>query len=173
MDCQIRKWNMADKACLSAMLNNKKILDNLRDGLPYPYTLADAEAFIAAMLAADQNKIFPFAIAIHDRAVGSICGFRRNNIYAHSAEIGYYIDESYWGQGLATSAIRQICQFIFQTTDIIRIFAETFANNSASCRALEKAGFQWEGTLHSAACKNGKLLDIKIYAALHPSRLKF
>ena len=46
--------------------------------------------------------------------------------------------------------------------DIIRIYAEPFAYNAASCRVLEKAGFQYEGTLRSNAVKNGKVIDISI-----------
>ena len=38
MNCEIRKWNLADAADLAASLSNKKVQDNLRDGLPYPYT---------------------------------------------------------------------------------------------------------------------------------------
>ncbi len=41
---------------------------------------------------------------------------------------------------------------------------EPFAGNVASCHVLEKAGFQFEGTLHRNAVKNGKVLDMKMYA---------
>ena len=53
---------------------------------------------------------------------------------------------------------------MFEKTDIIRIFAEPFAHNIASCRALEKAGFQYEGTLKSNAVKCGSIVDMKMYA---------
>ena len=49
-NCIIRTWKIEDKYNLSALLNNKNILNNLRDGLPYPYTVKDAEEFITAML---------------------------------------------------------------------------------------------------------------------------
>lgn len=49
-------------------------------------------------------------------------------------------------------------------TDIIRIFAEPFAYNTASCRVLEKAGFPMEGLLRSNAVKNGRVQDMKMYA---------
>ena len=56
MDISIRKWRREDSADLAKVLNNKKILDNLRDGLPFPYTEKDAEEFSEAMLAADPEK---------------------------------------------------------------------------------------------------------------------
>ena len=85
MECSIRKWNIKDAANLAEMLNNKKILDNLRDGLPYPYTAKDAEEYINAMLSADQEKTFAFAITLEDRAIGSIGAFRCENIHFRTA----------------------------------------------------------------------------------------
>ena len=38
MTCKIRKWKLSDAKDLAMTLSNKKIQDNLRDGLPYPYT---------------------------------------------------------------------------------------------------------------------------------------
>lgn len=57
-------------------------------------------------------------------------------------------------------------EYVFDSSDIIRIYAEPFAHNSASCRVLEKAGFQYEGTLRSNAVKNGKVIDMKMYSLL-------
>ena len=38
MKCSIRKWKLSDAKDLAAAISNKKVQDNLRDGLPYPYT---------------------------------------------------------------------------------------------------------------------------------------
>lgn len=164
MNCIIREWKIEDKHKLSELLNNKKIQNNLRDGLPYPYTADDAEEYIVSMLSADKTKTFAFAITVNDIAIGSIGVFRCGNIHSRTAEMGYYVGEPYWGKGFATSAVKQTCKYIFDNTDIIRIFAEPFAYNTASCHVLEKAGFQFEGTLHSNAVKNGKIIDMKMYA---------
>ncbi len=43
MTTEIRAWRIDDAPALAENLNNKKIHDNLRDGLPYPYTEKDAE----------------------------------------------------------------------------------------------------------------------------------
>lgn len=166
MECRIRQWKIEDAADLVKMLNNKNILNNLRDGLPYPYTRKDAEEYITAMLNANQTKTFAFAITVDDKAVGSIGVFRCDNIHFRTAEMGYYIGEPYWGNGMGTDAVKQICSYVFEHTDIIRIFAEPFAYNTASCRVLEKAGFQLEGILRSNAIINGKVLDMKMYSLI-------
>lgn len=166
MTCKIRKWEPADAKPLSAAICNKKVQDNLRDGLPYPYTERDAAEFIAAMLSADENDIFSFAITAEGKVVGSISASRQQNIYRQTAELGYYIAEEYWGKGIATQAVGQICRYVFDKSDIIRIYAQPFAHNAASCRVLEKAGFKYEGTLRNNAVKNGRVLDMKIYSLL-------
>ena len=166
MNLSIRKWRIDDKSDLAINLNNLKVLNNLRDGVPYPYTERDAEEFIRTMLSENIDSTFSFAITLDGKVIGSIGVFRQNNIHFRTAEIGYYIGESYWGNGYATSAIKQVCEYVFENTDIIRIFAEPFANNKASCRALEKAGFQYEGTLKSNAVKCGSIVDMKMYALI-------
>ena len=166
MKCRIRKWELSDAKDLAAALSNRKVQDNLRDGLPYPYTEQDGKEFISAMLSADENETFAFAITVNNMVIGSIGIFRQGNIHSQTAELGYYIAEEYWGKGIMTEAVKQICEYVFANSDIIRIYAEPFAYNIASCRALEKAGFQYEGTLRSNAVKNGKVIDMKMYSLL-------
>ena len=164
MESILRKWRMEDKYALAALLNDRAVLDNLRDGIPFPYTVRDAEAFIAAMLAADREKTFAFAIVENDVVIGSIALYRGVNVHFRTAELGYYLGRAFWGRGYATRAVRQACSRVFADTDILRIYAEPFARNAASCRVLEKAGFQLEGTLRKNAVKNGEVLDMKLYA---------
>ena len=166
MKCRIRKWKLSDAKDLAAALSNKKVQDNLRDGLPYPYTEQDGKEFISAMLSADENETFAFAITVDDMVIGSIGIFRQGNIHRQTAELGYYIAEEYWGKGIMAEAVKQICEYVFGNSDIIRIYAEPFAYNIASCRVLEKAGFQYEGTLRSNAVKNSKVIDMKMYSLL-------
>ena len=163
---KIRKWKESDAKALARLLNNKKIMDNLRDGLPFPYTEKDALYFINLCLNADKNEQFNFAITYNGEVVGSIGATRQPNIHCRTAELGYYIGEEFWNKGIATEAVRQICNYVFEKTDIIRIYAEPFARNNASCKVLEKAGFVCEGTLRSNALKNGLTEDMKMYSLI-------
>lgn len=172
MTCKIRKWKLSDAKDLAAALSNRKVQDNLRDGLPYPYTEQDGVDYISAMLSADENETFAFAVTIDDKVVGSIGIFRQDNIHRQTAELGYYIGERHWGKGIMTEAVTQICDYVFEKSDIMRIYAEPFAYNTASCRVLEKAGFQYEGTLRSNAVKNGKVIDMRMYSLLK-TEIKF
>ena len=166
MNCIIRKWKLTDAKDIAVALSNKKIQDNLRDGLPYPYSEQDGIDFISSMLSANEDETFAFAITLDDKTIGSIGVFRQQNIHRQTAEMGYYIAEEYWGKGIMTDAIKQICEYVFKNSDILRIYAEPFAYNTGSCRVLEKAGFQYEGTLRNNAVKNGKVIDMKMYSLL-------
>ena len=148
MQCEIRSWQLSDAKKLAQMLNNKNILDNLRDGLPYPYTETDGKEYITGELA------------------GSVGVFRQSNIHNKTAELGYYIAEEFWNKGIATQAVKFACAKVFESSDILRIYAEPFARNKASCKVLEKAGFVCEGTLRANAVKNGVVEDMKMYALL-------
>jgi RimJ/RimL family protein N-acetyltransferase len=83
-----------------------------------------------------------------------------------SAELGYWLGEEYWGRGIASAAIRRICEYGFSDLDLVRIFALPMGHNSASQRVLEKAGFVREGILRNACVKDGKILDEIMYAKI-------
>ena len=166
MIVKIRKWELSDAKDLALALSNKEIQNNLRDGLPYPYTEQDGKDYISAMLSANKNETFAFAVTADNKVIGSIGVFRQENIHKRTAELGYYIAQEYWGKGIMTEAVKQICAYVFGSSDIIHIYAEPFAHNNESCRVLEKAGFQYEGTLRSNAVKNGKVIDMIMYSLL-------
>lgn len=164
MNVRIREWKTEDAKSLAAALSNEKVLNNLRDGLPFPYTEKDALDYINAMRNADPSSTFAYAIDIDGTAVGSVAAFRQSNIHFRTAELGYYLAEEYWGKGVMTEAVKKLCETIFTQTDIIRIYAEPFVCNIGSRRVLEKSGFQLEGVMKHNALKNGKVLDMAMYA---------
>ncbi len=159
-------WQSKDAAALAAILNNPKVLQNLRDGIPYPYTEADAAEYIRAMRAADPKSTFAFAVCADDTVVGNIGAFRGENIHFRTAELGYYLGENYWGKGIMTAAVRLLCAKLFRETDLCCIYAEPFEENDASRRVLEKAGFRQEGILRHNAVKDGIMRNMALYALL-------
>ena len=160
---------MTDASDLALVISNKHIQDNLRDGLPYPYTEKNGIEYISSVLSANENDTFAFAIVVDNKVIGRMSDCHHKTIHRHTAELGYYIAEEYWGKGIMVEAVKQICDYIFHNSDILRIYAEPFSYNTASCRVLEKAGFQYEGTLKSNAVKSGKVIDMKMYARIKES----
>ena len=163
MNCKLEKLELKFAAELAKAAGDRRVQDNLRDGLPYPYTEEHARAFIKAVDGADD---WIFAITVDGEFAGCISATRQANIHCRTAEIGYYVTPELWGRGIATRAIELLSEFIFANTDIVRLYAEPFARNAASCRALEKAGFQLEGILRKNAFKNGVFEDMKMYSKI-------
>ncbi len=90
----------------------------------------------------------------------------KDDIYRKNAEIGYYLGEDYSSKGIMTNVVKKIAKYIFENFNIIRIYAEPFAENVASRRVLEKAGFKCEAVLKNYIIKNNKVQDGCIYSIL-------
>lgn len=162
----LRPWQPADAEAIAAAANNPKIAAKLRNAFPCPYTLADAEWYVGDCIAKGEERQLTRAIIIEGRAAGSIGVFVKDDVYEKSAELGYWLAEERWGKGVMTAAIQQICREAFARFDLIRIFAEPFADNPSSRRALEKAGFTYEGTMRNGIYKNGQIHSYCTYSLL-------
>ena len=167
MDFILRPWRREDVEDVLRYANNEKIARNLRNIFPYPYIRTDAENFVNSCLEADETCQMFRAIEAEGRAVGSIALCRGGDVYVRTAELGYWLAEDYWGQGIMTQAVRQICREGFeQWDDLVRIYAEPYARNAPSRRVLEKAGFALEGVLRQNVFKEGEVCDSCMYALL-------
>jgi len=158
----LREIQKTDRLKLAEFANNKKIWLNLRDMMPFPYTLQDADNFIA--MSQDREGKYRQAITFEGEFCGLIGIHFLSDVNRLSAEIGYWIGEPYWGKGIATKAISLMVDYGFENYDLVRIFASVFENNMASARVLEKNGFIYEGTGKKAVVKDGIIMDEHRYA---------
>ena len=166
MEFVLRRWKAEDVDSVFCFANNKKIAGNMVDAFPFPYAKKDAEDFIAAILAVDERKTYARAIAIDNQAVGSIAAYIGSDVYRKTAKIGYWLGEPFWGNGIMSRVIRQICKEVFAMYDVVRITAEPFSFNVGSQKALERAGFVREAILKDSVYKNGKVIDSYLYRLL-------
>ena len=105
MVCTLREWRPEDASALAALLNNKKIQDNLRDGIPFPYTKLDAAVFIGQMLERDPHALYAFAVTADGALAGSISVARQRNIHSHTGELGYYIGEAFLDTRISSGSL--------------------------------------------------------------------
>ena len=82
-----------------------------------------------------------FAIEVDGEAGGGIALHPQRNESRRSAEIGYWLGESFWGRGIMTEAVQALTEYGLQQLGLARIYAGIFESNPASCRVLEKAGY--------------------------------
>src|SRR5262249_2722298 len=86
--------------------------------------------------------------------VGSVSmkGISRTMNYA---EIGYGIDEAWYGRGIATAATASLIEMAFTQTTLRKLIAYVHDKNAASCRVMQKLGFTQEGLLREHYIING------------------
>ena len=158
----------SDKAALLTHLNEKEIYDHtLR--IPFPYTEADAEEWLARVENTIRETGQPRGWVIRNEADQLIGGFGFEDLQigkSHRAEIGYWLAKPHWGRGIMTAVVKKACEFAFSEWGLAKITAQVFALNAASARVLEKCGFQQEGFLRNHAQKDGRLIDIRAFALL-------
>lgn len=165
--CRLRPFRLEDAESLTRHANNRKISMRLRDRFPYPYLLQDAKRFLSAVMMRDENaNEFVLAIEVNGEAVGGIGVILGTDIERISGELGYWLGEEYWGRGIATEAIRQFAPWAMERFQLGRLHADTFHDNPASARVLEKAGFVKESVKRRAAIKNGEIKDLNVYVLL-------
>jgi ribosomal-protein-alanine N-acetyltransferase len=160
--CVLRPLVASDAGSLARYANNPAVAQNLRDRFPHPYSLADAEWYIAHV--ASRAVQTSFGIVVDGEAIGSISLMLGDDISRCSAEIGYWIGQPFWGRGIATDALRAATKYAFETFDLTRIFAVPFVSTQRSSRVLEKAGYVREGLMRRSAIKNGVIHDQWLYA---------
>lgn len=162
MKYHLRPWNLSDLDSLVKYANNWNIAKNMTDKFPFPYSKSSGRAFIE--LATQDDPIHIFAIDIDGLAVGGIGIHPQDDIHRKNAELGYWLAEPFWGQGIISHAIHQAVNFAFATYDIDRVFARPFGTNAASQKVLEKNGFLLEGRFEKTLFKNNEYQDELIYA---------
>lgn len=163
---ELRRWEKTDGESTVAVANNPQIAANLRNAFPNPYTLEDANYYVESCMNNEGKKQITRAIVVDEKAVGSIGIFVQEDVYEKSGELGYWLAEEYWGQGIMSSAVKMICKEAFAQFDLERIFAEPFETNVGSRRVLEKSGFTYEGTMRNGVYKNGKIQSYCMYSIL-------
>lgn len=164
MEFKLRDWKLSDAESIVPLANNEKIAGNLRNTFPYPYTLDDAHLFITKGIHLHKRKQINKAIEIEGAASGSISLLMQEDVSCKSGELGFWLGEPFWGQGIMAQAITQMCETGLDDLEMVRIYARPFAQNIAARKTLEKVGFQLEGIFKNSIYKNGKVLDSCMYA---------
>jgi RimJ/RimL family protein N-acetyltransferase len=130
-----------DVADLVALADNRRVAEMLAR-MPNPYGEAEARAFIA------NSKVGGFGGAVYALTRsenGALVGCAGLNQTDRGLELGYWIGESYWGQGYATEAAHALVDLAFRATEITSLHASCRVINPASRRVIHKCGFQYAG----------------------------
>ncbi len=161
----IRGFRPEDAPSIVKHIGTYSVARNL-SVVPHPHVMRDAQEWIAGASARQPET--QFAIAIDDAVVGGIgVGLldpQRTGATRYTAELGYWLGESFWGRGIMTEAVTAFTDWAFRNRDLVRIQAGVFARNPASARVLAKAGYELEGLLSAYYCKEGEFIDGLLFA---------
>jgi len=142
--------------------------------LPWPYTVGDAEAFLAVPHGPADARFF---ILAHEGAYPRLIGGIGLNVTARdSAELGYWLTPRAWGRGYATEAGHAVIDMARHALPLRRIEARHHLDNPESRRVLEKLGFREVRREPSFSLARGRDVDsavlaLELDAGAEPARL--
>ena len=153
----LREMSVLDAGDLLSFLSDAETL-RYYDMAPYMHVedvLLMIERYHARFI---RNEGIRWAITLkgEDRVIGN-CGFLCNWRIC-VAEISYILAQAYWNRGIMTEVLSALLSFGFERYELSRIDAHVFAQNRASLRVLQKAGFQAESRIPATSTHAEELL---------------
>ena len=164
----IKPPESGDVEALVALVNNWEVVKWLVD-VPYPYNKSNGIKFVEkSKQDLEMGSQYNCLIFLQDYLVGGIGLYlQENGIY----ELGYWLGEEYWGQGIATEASRAMLAFGFNKLKQTRIEACYLDGNDASANVLKKLDFVNLGeTMRFCKLHNKEMKDYLMY--LEPERFQ-
>ena len=160
----LRSYRPEDAPLLARYANDAAVTAYMRESDARRYTVDEAAAWIDVVRT--QTPECQFSIAADGAIIGGIGLDLQPDVYAHSAELSYWIAAPHWGRGHATRAVAALTDHAFFTLGLARLYARVFDGNLASQRVLEKCAYRPEGRLRQAVLKDGRYADQMLYAKL-------
>lgn len=134
---RLRAPGFGDAKRLADFLGNFSVAGNLAR-VPHPYTIDDARSWLAGWRAGAPANETGFIIEYKGEGAIGVAGFHNNGA---DAELGYWIGEPFWGQGIISEALYSVLDWYFDTTPADYIVSGVFHFNMASAAVQMKLGF--------------------------------
>lgn len=131
------------------------------------YSREDVRAWVEGRPAAWENaEEWGFVVEDQNKRLLGVCGIHRIEMKHRVGELGYWVRTSATGQGTATQAARQICEWAFREQALHRIEIFVDVENLPSQRVATKIGGVCEGTLRERLFVQDQPHDCKLFAVL-------
>ena len=166
----LRPYHLQDVASMALHADNLVIARYMNLSFPSPYTLESAKTWI------EMNPPSPhlcqfgiYELPSPEIVIGSIGLKPGADVKSHTAEVGFWVGEKFWGKGYTTEALEAITKWTFESyvgkdgQMIKKLWGDIFAGNVASMRCFEKCGYSREGIMKGHAEKHGEVSDTHIF----------
>ena len=164
----LKQLKLSDSTDIFNLINSER--DYLGKWLPFvalTKEITDTEQFIKSIIEApDEKPEYVFAIRRANKFIGLI-GFKDTDRSNAKTEIGYWLSEAYQKQGIITNAVKELCNFAFNTLKINRVVIKCAKENIPSINVANRLGFVYEGTERDGEILTGDIYtDLKIFSML-------
>lgn len=85
---------------------------------------------------------------------GFHCWYREQNC----VDIGYDLQEAFWGQGIMTEALKSILSFSFEKMEVFQVNAHIYVENDKSIQLVQKLGFKFNGRTEICSFRGNEYL---------------
>jgi ribosomal-protein-alanine N-acetyltransferase len=158
----IRPMGPDDAEELAALYRaNRDFLAPFEPERPPEFFTADGQRARLERQLADGTHAF--AILDGDAIAGTINLFHVLREALQSCSVGYWVDGSRNGRGLATAAVEDVVAYAFGELELHRVEAATLVDNLPSQRVLEKAGFERIGVARRLLHIHGEWRDFVLF----------
>ena len=171
MICRLRPYAATDASALFEAA--RESIAEVYPWLPWchpDYSLAEAEQWASSRAElASRGEEYNFAIVDPDGRYLGGCGLNQVNRTHRFANLGYWVRTSATGRGVATESVRQLEQFAFRHTDLVRLEIVCAVGNARSQRVAERAGAVREGVMRSRLLLHDRPVDAVMYSLVRPT----
>ena len=165
----VRNMHPSDAPSMSLHGNNLAVAKTLSLGFPHPYTIAAANAWINMNINTPQiNNWCICERSSPDVAIGGIGLKLGADVESHTAEVGFWVGEEFWGRGYVTEVLERSTEWWFlerivEGTPLKKLWSTVYSTNIGSMRCFEKCGYLKEGVMKGQAEKYGEVMDLHLF----------
>ena len=168
----LRNFHISDASSIYDIFSNNSVTEFY--DLDTFTKIEQAENFVNSRISLNEEfgkRAFRWAICMKSEpnvVIGS-CGFHSVNKSFFSIEIGYELNEAYWGKNIAYEAVTAMLNYCIINNfpfAINRISATTNLESIKSIKLLTKLGFVQEGVLREYGYWKNKFHDVRLFSLL-------
>lgn len=149
---RLRQWRAEDYAAFAAMSTNPQVMQYF----PNLLTRAESEALVDRMKSIIETQGWGFwAVELkHNQQFIGFVGLHDQPTkfsFSPCLEIGWRLDQAYWGQGYAPEAAQAVLAFAFEQLKLDRVVAFTTLENAKSQKVMQKLNMNKVGEFQHPA----------------------